>query len=224
MSTRRIFRGAALGLTCAALTLAGCSNTPGTDVNAVSAVKSIFTKRTAPRMPNSAELQAAIAQTLSATSAPLIAVALKTRKVATVMQQIETNGPYETYGSPDRRSLTLRGELLTATRGLGNDILSADVEAVRPLITGRINGQAKRVHRYLDGENLTVALDLTCITTVGRDVSAPIGGAATEVAETCTTLETTFTNTYLVSPGGRILQSRQWISPLNGYIQLQRLR
>lgn len=229
MSVKRIVRAAALGLTC--LNLVACGNAPGREVTGVSVAKGIFSRianrGAAPATPDPAQVAQQVANTLAATTGQVIVVSIPNRDALAVMQEIERNGAYTTYGTSDRRSLTLKGGMLTATRGLGNDLMSADVDGPARLIRARQEGRAERVNRHLDGENLTLAPQMICIVTPGGQSHITIGtidSPVTQVEETCTSLDETRTNTYRVSPDGRILQSRQWVSPLNGYIVIQQLR
>ncbi len=218
MSVMNALRGAALGLGCMAL-VAGCSNAPDNQVTAGTIGKSIFKGRKAAPARSAQQIAADVAKALAATDAPLILLAIPERQAVTVMQELEQNGGYDTYGTADRRSVTLRGGLISGTRGLGNDIMSSDIDAVRALVSARRAGTAQRVMRYLDGEDLTIAKISTCNVRV-TDADARI----THVSETCHGSGSDFTNTYQVTSDGRIVQSRQWHSPLIQYLTIQTLR
>ncbi|QYX57109.1 YjbF family lipoprotein [Roseovarius sp. SCSIO 43702] len=207
--------------------VAACSNAPESEVTGTRLLGGLLSPRKEAPHPSQQELAAQTAAALANTSAPLILVNIPKRNAATVMQQIETNGAYATYGTSDRRSVTLRNGLLTATRGLGNDLMSSDVFAVQALISARKAGSAPPVKRYLDGENLTVARVARCSVSIGetsRMQVAEINAGVTRVTERCAGDQLDFTNSYLVDGTGQILQSKQWISPLNGYIVIQQLR
>ncbi len=215
-----------LGLTC--MMLASCSSGNDYEVNAVTVAKGFFSKNKKPAQPDQQQLAASVQAAMNATDAPLILVAISGRNVVSVMQKIETNGPYDTYGTSDRRSITLKRGILTASRGLGEDIMSSDVAPVLSLVTNRRAGSAQRVHRYLDGENVIVPLEATCTVRPGgrvRVVAGDLNREAIAVTEDCRAQTTEFQNSYQVDVvSGRILQSRQWISPMNGYIVIQSLR
>lgn len=225
MSVKTVIRAAALGLTCVAL--AACSNAPEQSTSGASLVKSLFKGRSQASGIEPAQLAATIQTVLASTSAPVIALVIPNRKAATVMQQIETNHGYATYGIRDRRSVTLRNGLVTATRGLGEDIMSSDVNAVQALISGRRDGTAQRVIRSLDGEDLIEAQVTKCTVRVGATSVyevAELRTKATSVSETCRGDGVEFTNEYRVAADGRVLQSKFWHSPLNEYITIQALR
>ncbi|MEB8387645.1 YjbF family lipoprotein [Rhodobacteraceae bacterium KMM 6894] len=225
MSVNPILRAAALGLTCLALT--ACTNSPDKHVTATTITKSLFKGRAKPKPVDPNQLAASIQTVLASTNAPVIALAIPNRKAATVMSQLDVNHGYATFGTSDRRSVTLRGGMVTGTRGLGEDIMSSDISGVQALIAGRRNGTAQRVTRYLNGEDVTVAQVTTCTVSVGttdRYQLAEVNSAATSVSETCRAEGGEFTNTYRVAPTGRVLQSRFWHSPMNEYITIQALR
>ncbi len=218
MSVMNAMRSAAVGLVCLTV-VAGCSNAPDNQVTAGTITKSIFTGRKSVPAPTAQQIAADVSKALAATDAPLILLMIPERQAVTVMQKLEQNQGYDTYGTGDRRSITLRGGMLSGTRGLGNDIMSSDINAVRALVSARKAGTAQRFMRYLDGEELTISEVRTCnVYVTGSD------SMTTHVSETCAGDGADFTNTYRVTPGGRITQSRQWHSPAIQYLTIQNLR
>lgn len=218
MSVINAMRSAALGLFCLTL-IAGCSNAPDNQVTAGTVAKSILKGRKPAPAPSAQQIAADVTAALAATDAPLILLAIPERRAVTVMQKLEQNQGYETYGTGDRRSITLKGGILSGTRGLGNDIMSSDSDAIRALISSRKAGTAQRVNRYLDGEDLTISQVRTCTVSVtGSDT------LTTHLSETCTGDGKDFTNTYKVKADGKVTQSRQWHGPLVQYVTIQTLR
>lgn len=226
MSVGTLCRSAAIELVCIAA-LASCSNAPDRQVTVNSMAKSIFRGGDKKPIPTAQQVAAQAATAMTATDAPLIIVSLPERKVVAVMQQIELNNGYATYGTQDRRAITLRAGMMTATSGLGNDVMSANVSAVQSLVSRRQNGTGQRVMRYLDGEDLTRVKVSVCTIRIGATARlqlAEIDMRVTAVSETCQGDGGDFTNSYQVAPNGRIVQSRQWHSPLNRYLTIQSLR
>lgn len=201
------------------LGLAACSNSSEGQISARSVIQSAITRQAPPDALSTAEISALVSTTLASTTSPVILIGLPKRKQVTTMVQIETNRGYETYGSSDRRTITLNGGILTATRGLGEDIMSVDVSRVAPLIRGAREGSAYRINRSLDGENVTLEERTYCQIKIG----APRDGL-TEVLESCVADDLSYQNAYYIAPGGRIIESRQWHSPLSGYVTIQQLR
>ncbi|SEK69895.1 Group 4 capsule polysaccharide lipoprotein gfcB, YjbF [Roseovarius nanhaiticus] len=210
--------------------LSGCGNAPGRDVTAVSIVQNIVSAITGSGTADTPDANAVARQAAAAltnTDGQVVVLAIPNRDVLTALQEIERNGDYVTFGSADRRSLTLKHGMLTATRGLGYDLMSADVEQVYRLIRTRTEGAAPRVNRYLDGENQTRPLSVWCQIKQGNSSASSAAGlpaGTVGMLESCVSDGATFQNSYQVTPDGRIVQSRQWISPLNGYVTVQSLR
>ncbi len=128
------------------------------------------------------------------------------------------NGDHVTWRAPDGSALVTRDGALTATFGLGYDLLSADVSDTLGLIRSRRAGSATRVHRYLDGENQVITRAFLC------EVEFPGGaGDFRRVRETCNGADITFENSYVLAADGRIVTSRQWVGPRIGVIRLSPL-
>jgi hypothetical protein len=160
--------------------------------------------------PTADDIRARITPEVRASYAnvPLKVATLEKSNLASVLVREEVNQSTETYITPDGISVALRNGLLVATRGLGYDLMSADVEDVRnSLRTGR---QAVRIHRYLDAEEQIYIRSFVCDYVGGRTVR-----------ETCYSEKLKIINAYEIDEAGRIVQSRQWISPQQGYIKIE---
>ena len=181
-------------------------------------------KTATPATPDVAKM---VSESLARTSKPLTIVVVENRNSIAILTQIENNGAYRTWASADRRSVTTTRGIITATRGLGFDLMSADVSNSLPLIKARRSGATNRTLRFLDGENQTIATTYACNTKVGGSLTIAIGevkSPAQTVTETCRAGSVSFENTYQVSPSGYVLQSRQWLGPNIGYVVTQALR
>lgn len=215
-----------LGL--AAVALVGCSSASDTEVTDASILRGLFSGKGKQEAPDAQQIAVQVQTAMAATDAPMMLVAVPNRKAVAVMQQIETNGPYATFGARERVSMTLRGGMVTATRGFGDDLMSSNVNAALDLVSRRKAGPVTRVQRFLDGENQTVELVTNCVVAVGGTSSLEIDGKprmAQALTETCQAQVTQFQNSYQVDTGtGQILQSRQWIGPLNGHLVMQVLQ
>ncbi|MEZ5715393.1 MAG: YjbF family lipoprotein [Paracoccaceae bacterium] len=221
-------KAAALAAVVGLTAMAGCGNQTDQGVVFKSVLSGVTGKNkpAAPMTP--AETNAAIQSAMAGTDLPLALAQIETRKATAVLVNIETNGGYRTWGTSDRRTITTRNGIVTATRGLGNDIMSSSVGGVEGLITARKAGQGSHALRFLDGENHTVELAAECQVTRGGSARVSGGAlndvAAVEMRESCSAGDQHFSNTYLVDARGRVLQSRQWLGPANGQIVLQILR
>jgi len=90
--------------------------------------------------------------------------ALETQALATVYGR---NGAYETWQTADDVTFTIKSGVITATRGLEEDLVSADVDDTVAALLGRfdMNEPAVRIHRYLDGERQVKLRSFICTMT-----------------------------------------------------------
>lgn len=216
-----------IGALCltATLALTGCGNSEDKPP-ALSAAKSLiqaFKPRPKPEPLSPQQIGAA----LTATDKSVILINFETTKNQGLMLHIESNGAYRTYGTSNRTSLTMQNGMVTASRGLGDDLMSSDARALMALVSSRSNGSAPYTVRHLDGKDEILARSYTCEVTAGASV--PVAGGlidttATTMTAACTGAEPAITNVYLVEKGGRILGGRQWMSPKIAYMSYQFLR
>lgn len=132
-----------------------------------------------------------------------------------------------TWTSSTKQSLTFKRGVLTASRGLSGDLMSANVDGPASLITARRNGNTKRVNRYLDGEGVTLPITLTCVVTRGASEpynAGEIHSSTVVMHEKCAAPDYSFENRYWVDGNGTVLQSHQWISAELGYAHIRKLR
>ena len=226
MSVMRRF--AALAAIAGIVGLSGCGNQPDANIFAKSLFKGVKSKASQAGPVSPEQTLAGVQSTLASTDKPVLLAFLEKRKVTAALVNIEVNGPYRTWGSGDRRTITTRAGVVTATRGLGSDVMSSEVGGILPLITGRKPGRGVHVIRFLDGENHTVTVTAECEITRGglHKLSAGTLGnvTTTEMTETCTASERSFANRYLVDGRGRVIQSRQWLGEAIGSVAFQTLR
>lgn len=223
----RFVRILALGL--AGVLMAGCGSGKDDNASTLVIVKGLFKPRPQAPPPDAAQLNAAITGSLAATERPLVLMTLADHRVITIVERIEENGAHETFAAPDRRTLTLMQGMLSGTRGLGHDLMSADVAESAQLVSAREEGTARRVQRYMNGESQVIALTADCSVTRGDARRLTIGEIVArpviEMQEDCRLGDWQFENSYMVDEAsGRVLRSRQWVGPRNGYAVLNALR
>lgn len=231
MSGNRV-RLLAVGL-IATLVTVGCTNTRQ-DVNVLSVARTLIDARKAERQdtPQIDEriVQAQVEQALQSERGPLALIRFDKTKSVAILRQIETNGAYRTWstwGTTERRSISTRGGVITATRGLGSDLMSSDVTGLLRMVTRLQDGIAQQTLRHLDGENIIVETVADCAFTpdMREDFkSGELRLPATRTDVFCKTETGSFTNVYLVSGSGRIVMSRQWLGEGIGYATIQALR
>ena len=223
-------RAVILGAWASALMLSACGNDAAFNSD-MDAMKGGFQQfKAAIRGQSGAESTQvsgeAIAATLASNPRPMSVVTIEDRKSSGIVSLIQVNGSYRTYGNASRQAVVFRGGLLSATRGLGDDLMSSDI-GTAGLIHARRTGQANRVSRHLDGEGKTVEARMNCAVSVGDSKSVGLGqvrGTGRVVTEACSSEGVEISNSYVVDGQGRILWSRQWHGPTNGYLVVQPIR
>ncbi len=200
--------------------VAACGNTPGR-IDYKRELIAAFGKKST-ETPN-----VDVAAALKVTPKPLSLVVREQDKTTAFILEAERNGPYRTFITPTRQTLTLRQGVVTATRGLGNDLMSSNVEDTLRLLRTRQAGQTRRVMRYLTGDEQTIAFSFDCNMALGDSQNISVGEVSAQIrimTEECAGDGLKFTNTYMVDHTGEVLSSRQWINPTMGSAGIQVLR
>ncbi|MHC0052487.1 YjbF family lipoprotein [Actibacterium sp. D379-3] len=163
---------------------------------------------------------------------PLLWAEIPTRDAVATLVILGRNGDWRSWVSGDGVGLNLYRGILGGTRGLGQDLMIADVSQVVPAVR-RGSGSARRDHRYLDGENHEIRQTYTCrYVTQGSESIVLTGGAGhatRRIRETCTPDAggagmPGFENLYWIGTAdGQIWKSRQWVGPQIGEISLEHL-
>lgn len=223
---RRMMTRIGLALT-AALTLAACGNGNKDTTEVLKKLpKAIFSKKQEPQPVSPQQIAAA----LSAASGSVYLFVLERTKAQVLLQDIQRNGPYQTYGNSARQVIVLREGMITSTRGLGGDLMSSDVDQLLSHVSHRSEGRVSYDQRFLTPEDVTIVRRYTCLISTGGTIPVAAGVVQETghvVKATCTAADGVspdFTNTYAVAPDGYILSSKQWIGPTLGYILTQVLR
>jgi len=211
--TRRTFALATLTLGL----LAGCGDTPNPALSiGKEAIKTIGKPKTAAPVSAAAIRQALTPEVIAQIGRPIILAELPARGVAAALVQTGENHDVRTYATQEGITMSLRQGMLIATRGLGNDLISADVAGPLQAITSRgAVTKATRLHRYVDGENQTVLRSFHC------EYSWP---KPTRVIEACYTTDMQIENLYALDSAADIINSRQWINPESGSIHIETIR
>ena len=210
-----------------AMGLASCGNDPN-NVPAGQILKntvtSLFNRESAEPAPlNAQQIQAA----LDARPESIAVVQVESRKASAMMLQIGQNGPYKTYATSQKQTVVMRNGVVTATRGLGGDLMSSELGGATDAISGTRAGGVTRTMRFLDGEDKEFALRFRCQITPGDGGRMTLGEVDTEVtsvAESCNGGGQTFSNIYYVGQSGNVVGSRQWLGSVTGYVTIQLAR
>lgn len=146
------------------------------------------------------------------------------RKAGATLAQFGQNAGVTTYTTADSTTLALREGVLVATRGLGEDLMSAAAPSAAQIAAAA--GHYEREYHFIGALDEKRSLRIPCTLAPGGSATAEVVGVTyslREVIETCSSEAGTITNAYYLEPGGRIRISRQWASPTLGYIQIERL-
>ncbi|QQA43074.1 YjbF family lipoprotein [Pelagovum pacificum] len=155
----------------------------------------------------------------------LLYASIPSREANAYVQEVGRNGSEVTWLSPDGITVTYENGLLVATRGLGPDLMAANVSGTVAAIR-QGGGSVTRSHEYLDGLDHLVRQDYSCtVTRVGNEPIEifEVAHATVKYEESCQSAGATFTNTYWVDNSGVVWKSRQLISPPVGYLDTYRL-
>ncbi|WP_172599862.1 YjbF family lipoprotein [Cereibacter sphaeroides] len=161
---------------------------------------------------------------LSRVATPLLVVEVEGTNAWALMVPFQTNGGVVTWSSTDDRTVALRDGVLLATRGLGPDLMSAEVPSAARIASA--SGNYLRVHYQIDGLDQTVKREYRCtlatdgpktITIVERNYPTR------HVLEHCEGATGQFTNEYWVDNAGTIRQSRQTFDQGLGKLKISRV-
>ena len=137
----------------------------------------------------------------------------------------DAKGGVLTWATPDGATFSQRDGLLIQTRGLGADLMSAQVPTVGQLLQAGTPYQ--RVYFFLGADDQGTRRTYDCATSVvGRETVEVLGRshATTHVTETCTRSSGggKLSNEFWIE-GAMIRQSRQWVSAGIGFIDFARV-
>ncbi len=134
------------------------------------------------------------------------------------------NGPVQTWASNTYESISLKDDILIATRGFGPDIMSAIVPSLSQVRSAR--GLFHRVYYYLDGADQPQRVDFDCSFAPAASETVAVLDrtyAAHRVNESCINAQSSFENAYWFDPSGSLRQSIQYVSSQAASMQLQRV-
>jgi Group 4 capsule polysaccharide lipoprotein gfcB, YjbF len=147
----------------------------------------------------------------------------------TLMYALAQNGPYVTYMSPLRQSITLNSTQITATRGLGTDLLSAWSSRPDPLAQaippGSWPASVERGYEFPGDGPLGELHTFRCTFERGGLTEMTIlqvRHQGVEISETCTGPSGTFENLHFADARtGFVWRSLQWVGPSMDLVDLQ---
>ena len=207
-------------LAAIALGLAGCSSQGG-GLGALGAPGQIARSV----MPAKAPVQVIpfdlTAPMISETNGNVLMAQFESRSLVTPMVLSGRNGEADTYSAAGIIALTLRDGIVLATRGFGDDMMSARIPTRAQVVAA--SAGHRRSYEFFDGLMQLSEVDAPCVLERGGTAQVVTGGKTVQtriIAETCNSPFGRIDNSYWVTAGGKIVKSRQWISPGMGYVDL----
>lgn len=164
---------------------------------------------------------------LNGSSTPVLLIVLMQVDTGLTMIPSAANLGAEQWRDRGSGAILRRDGILVGTRGLGHDLLSADVSALARALRNGGGEDVLRINRVLNGENQVVATQYLCrVAATGRETLEFYGvrHATTIYAEECTGDGPAFANRYWVDSSGIVRRSQERISEELGVLDIQLLR
>jgi group 4 capsule polysaccharide lipoprotein GfcB/YjbF len=212
-------------LLLASAVLAACSSeNPKVSIgkNIPSILKELKLKKQTPQ--SGSALAGLTRAQLEGIKGPLLVAQLEAVDAFSTLSLAAQNRDVKTFFTPDQISVSLQNGILISTRGLSEDLMSADVSAAAKAIPKSKAANYGRLYRWLDGEDRQLEeqfrCDLVFIDTAKVEI-VELTHRARHMQETCTSQDLTIVNDYWVGIDKPVIwQSRQWIGPTLGYLGL----
>lgn len=146
--------------------------------------------------------------------------------LAGVSRRGTASAPVMVWRGADGATFTTRSGLLVATRGTGDDLMSADVRGVEAALRNG-GGAYARSYVVLQGNTRGRTLSFDCdVQAAGPETLTLVGQRrdTTRLEESCSGPDGTFRNTYWRGAEGTLWQSRQWSGPEIGHLVIELLK
>lgn len=164
---------------------------------------------------------------IDAPGTPLLLADIEANETVATLAKVARNNTVETWQTGDQVSLSLDHGLVTATRGLGEDLMSADNSGTKMMLSGQLgDAYYVKLHSYLDGEYQTAFRSFQCRRSGQRQETIEIferRHATTRIEEICVTPDHKVTNVYWRGADGFLWKTQQWLSPSLKYLVTEQL-
>jgi hypothetical protein len=154
---------------------------------------------------------------------PILRAVIASRGADALLTATDQKGDVTTWSTTDGTAFTLRNGVLIQTRGLGADLMSAQVPSVAQL--SQNGGTHQRVYYFLGQDDQTTRRTYDCnVTEVGREtiVIFERGHVVRHVTEVCLRPQGKVTNEFWIE-GSTVRKSRQWVSGITGHVDFERV-
>lgn len=166
---------------------------------------------------------------IDAAGVAAVLIRLQSDRSPTLLFGASANGGYVTFASRLRQSVTLRGSRITATRGLGTDLLSSAGSDSDPLLRPTpVVSWPERIERRYEfpapgAQGRIETYECTFTAGAPRELEIlEITYSGIEMTETCRNAERSFENLHFADARtGFVWRSLQWIGPDMDLIDLQ---
>ena len=145
-----------------------------------------------------------------------------------VLSATSLNGSYVTYVSAFQQTISMKGTLITATRGLGSDLLSVADAPNDPIanMTPVANwpSQYERSYRFTGTGPAGTVITVQCSLAPQAPMQVTIVEVTYDVTpfvESCQGDGVSFNNVHLADKDGQIWQSRQWVGEGLGILNIE---
>lgn len=135
-------------------------------------------------------------------------------------------GSVTTWRTADNATFSFDRGVIVSTRGLGDDLMGADVAHSIAASTGGAGDWAPRINGYMNGEYQSYFMTFQCRRTGTQSEQIALSDrsvSATRITETCVNDERQIENIYWRNGNGVMVKSRQWVSPNVGYMETERV-
>jgi Group 4 capsule polysaccharide lipoprotein gfcB, YjbF len=168
-------------------------------------------------------------ESIEASGAAVIRARLLTDELPGYYFAASENGGYVTYASQFRQTLTMRNAQVTASRGLGWDLLSATSSQPDPLVTpippASWPAMVTRTYEFPADSAQGEIVRYQCRFEPGEMREIAILGErrrGVEITEVCSNEGGSFENLHLVEPStGTIWRTIQWLGPEQGQVDVE---
>lgn len=146
--------------------------------------------------------------------------------LAGIARRGTASAPVMVWRGAAEATFTTRNGLLIATRGTGDDLISADVRGVEAALRNG-GGAYARSYVVLQGNTRGRTLSFDCqLQAAGAETLTLVGQRrdTTRFEESCSGAEGAFRNTYWRGAEGSLWQSRQWTGPEIGHLMIELLK
>lgn len=159
----------------------------------------------------------------------LIRARIEGEEISNLLTGTSLNDRYVTYVSSFRQTISMLGNLVTSTRGMGGDLLAVRHDANDPIASlmpvKNWPTSLTRDYRFPAKGPAGQVVSVSCDLTIGQPIKltqVEITYDVTPVTEHCAGDGVVFTNTYMAeTTTGQIWQSQQWVGKAVGHMNVE---